>query len=112
MVRIDDNCIDLITDESAFAEKCMGNADNPSAIAYWQGYIQALAFAQTSVNQCINDEDEHAEWISKDVFEPKMLWFELQSAKCSSCNTYLTTPYMFSFKHYNYCPNCGKEMEK
>lgn len=59
MTTIDLNVIDLISDESAFAEKCMSNADNPSAIAYWQGYIQALAFAQIAINRSIIDEEEN-----------------------------------------------------
>ena len=33
-----------------------------------------------------------------------------QSAKCPYCNTYLTTPYMYSFHDYNFCPTCGCDM--
>lgn len=36
---------------------------------------------------------------------------ELQSARCSACGLYHTTPYLYYFKRYNYCPHCGARME-
>lgn len=36
---------------------------------------------------------------------------ELQSAKCSICGRYHTTPYMHSYDYYKYCPHCGAIME-
>ena len=36
---------------------------------------------------------------------------EWQSARCSVCGKYHTTPYMYYFNVYNYCPNCGARME-
>lgn len=33
-----------------------------------------------------------------------------QSARCSKCGRYHTTPYMYSFDNYNFCPNCGADM--
>ncbi len=35
---------------------------------------------------------------------------EWQSARCSVCGKYHTTPYMYYFDNFNYCPNCGAEM--
>ena len=32
---------------------------------------------------------------------------EWQSAKCSVCGKYHTTPYMYYFTDYHYCPHCG-----
>lgn len=37
---------------------------------------------------------------------------EWQSARCSVCGKYHTTPYMYHFDHFNYCPNCGAKMER
>lgn len=37
---------------------------------------------------------------------------EVQIAKCSACGLYHTTPYMYYFSDYNYCPNCGARMEE
>ena len=34
----------------------------------------------------------------------------LQSARCNKCKKYLTTPYMYFFDKYNFCPNCGADM--
>ena len=36
---------------------------------------------------------------------------EWQSARCSNCGRYHTTPYIYYFKNYSYCPNCGAKME-
>lgn len=35
---------------------------------------------------------------------------EWQSAKCSVCGLYHTTPYMYYFSDYKFCPNCGADM--
>lgn len=34
-----------------------------------------------------------------------------QSARCSICGRYHTTPYMYYFDQYKYCPNCGARMD-
>lgn len=51
----------------------------------------------------------HGEWIEKEVF--MMKGAEMQSARCSVCKLYHTTPYMYYFKNYKYCPNCGAKMD-
>lgn len=53
-------------------------------------------------------------WLERDVFdEPRgkaiQQW---QSAKCSVCGKYHTTPYLYYFTEYNYCPNCGADMRE
>lgn len=53
-------------------------------------------------------------WIDKSVIhreEAEKVIEEWQSAKCSYCGLYHTTPYMYYFYEFKYCPNCGKEME-
>ena len=51
------------------------------------------------------------EWLEKDVFtSTKGRIKEWQSAKCSVCGKYHTTPYLYYFGNYKYCPNCGAEM--
>ena len=37
---------------------------------------------------------------------------EVQSAFCPICHKYHTTPYMYYFDYFNYCPNCGARMER
>ena len=34
-----------------------------------------------------------------------------QSAKCSVCGKYHTTPYLYYFDDFNYCPHCGARMK-
>jgi len=51
-------------------------------------------------------------WIEKEVSTvSKCKVKELQSAKCSVCGKYHTTPYLYYFGNYKYCPNCGAEMK-
>ena len=55
-------------------------------------------------------------WEEKTVFnymdEDVCIVEEWQSARCSVCGKYHTTPYMYHFDHFNYCPNCGAKMDK
>lgn len=51
-------------------------------------------------------------WIEKEVFDNSSAVIdEWQSAKCSACGLYHTTPYMYYFDNFNFCPNCGARME-
>ena len=34
-----------------------------------------------------------------------------QSARCSNCGKYHTTPYQYYFDKFPYCPFCGEKME-
>lgn len=55
-------------------------------------------------------ENVHGEWVERKVIEDGKAIEEWQSAKCSVCGKYHTTPYMYYFDHYNYCPHCGAVM--
>ena len=56
---------------------------------------------------------KHGEWIERKVFEAKdSTVVELQSARCSVCGRYHTTPYIYRFYEDNYCPYCGAKMER
>ena len=35
---------------------------------------------------------------------------QMQSACCSVCGKYHTTPYSYYFSEYNYCPSCGARL--
>lgn len=51
------------------------------------------------------------EWVEKEVMvDEDANITEWQSAKCSVCGKYHTTPYMYYFDSFNYCPNCGAKM--
>lgn len=55
----------------------------------------------------------HGRWEEKEVTDDlgAKVITEWQSCKCSVCGKYLTTPYMYFFTCYAYCPNCGAHME-
>lgn len=48
-------------------------------------------------------------WIERNVTDAKYIE-EWQSARCSVCGLYHTTPYMYFFDQYNFCPSCGADM--
>ena len=52
-------------------------------------------------------------WLEKEVTTVgKCRIKELQSAKCSVCGRYHTTPFLYYFGDYNYCPSCGARMTR
>lgn len=55
---------------------------------------------------------KHGAWEEETVssIEENACIQDWQSARCSVCKRYLTTPYIYYFSHYNYCPNCGAKM--
>lgn len=52
---------------------------------------------------------QKGEWQECEVSDEKAIE-EWQSARCSVCGKYHTTPYMYCFDKYNFCPNCGAMM--
>ena len=51
-------------------------------------------------------------WEQKEIFGVEETTIEqMQSACCSVCGKYHTTPYSYYFSKYNYCPNCGARMK-
>ena len=60
-------------------------------------------------------EPKRGKWEEKSTFDidenGDQIIKEWQSARCSVCGRYHTTPYMYYFNVYNYCPNCGARME-
>ena len=55
----------------------------------------------------------HGAWEEEtvDTYQENAVIADWQSARCSVCKRYLTTPYMYYFTHYDYCPNCGAKMD-
>ncbi len=51
-------------------------------------------------------------WTERIVIEDRKAIEEWQSARCSVCGKYHTTPYMYYFDYFAYCPNCGALMEE
>lgn len=57
------------------------------------------------------EERKTGEWEEREVSSDKVI-DEWQSARCSVCGKYHTTPYMYFFDDFNFCPNCGARMER
>ena len=60
-------------------------------------------------------EPKRGEWEEKETFhngDDEPIIEEWQSALCSVCHKYHTTPYMYYFNNYNFCPNCGADMRE
>lgn len=61
------------------------------------------------------DPVKHGRWIEQKVTHEdnrvSTIIADWQSAKCSNCGKYHTTPYLYYFNNYNYCPNCGAKMD-
>ena len=57
------------------------------------------------------------EWTEREVFRSddnntsNPIIDDWQSAKCSVCGKYHTTPYLYYFDDFNYCPHCGAQMK-
>lgn len=74
-----------------------------------EGYLEAERIIRSAPT--IDAEGVvHGEWVEKEVLEDTVI-NEWQSAKCSKCGKYHTTPYMYYFDNFNYCPNCGARMK-
>lgn len=58
-------------------------------------------------------ESKSGEWEEKETFcvaDDDPIISQWQSARCSECGKYHTTPYMYYFDNYNFCPHCGAKM--
>ena len=66
----------------------------------------------TAIEAVPSVERPKGHWESKEVLSNAdgEVIEEWQSARCSNCGRYHTTPYMYYFNKYNYCPNCGADM--
>lgn len=55
----------------------------------------------------------HGRWEERHVYGiEECAVDQLQSAKCTNCGKYHTTPYMYYFDDFAYCPHCGARNEK
>lgn len=56
----------------------------------------------------------HGRWVDKGTItdEKAEVITEWQSARCTCCNKYHTTPYLYYFDNFAYCPNCGAKMDE
>lgn len=74
--------------------------------------LKALTYDREQYKKGYHDAQPMvAEWEHIQVFEVEGTVIDrLQSTYCPICHTYHTTPYVYSYNHYDYCPNCGSHM--
>ena len=54
----------------------------------------------------------HGRWTERHVdYASDCAIDEVQTARCSVCGLYHTTPYLYYFKDYKFCPNCWAKMD-
>ena len=74
---------------------------------------ELLAMKWSDIQTCIellpSADRPTGHWIEKEVFDNQdsEVIESYQSARCSHCGKYHTTPYSYFFDNYNFCPNCG-----
>ncbi len=57
--------------------------------------------------------EAHGQWTERHVdYASDCAIDEVQTVKCSVCGLYHTTPYLYSFTDYKFCPNCGAKMKE
>lgn len=56
-------------------------------------------------------EVKHGKWVDIKIPANYSNEVQYQSAKCSVCKRYHTTPYLYMYYEHNYCPNCGARMD-
>ncbi len=60
----------------------------------------------------LKQESKTGHWLEKDVSSIKETTIErIQSCTCSNCGRIHTTPYVYYFDNFKYCPTCGAKME-
>ena len=74
------------------------------------GYYSPHDVISLLMTQPVVEERKTGKWEEKEVSSDKVI-DEWQSARCSVCGKYHTTPYMYYFDNYKFCPNCGARME-
>lgn len=83
--------------------------DAAAAIDALQAEIAELKRVNMEI---FEDLPKLGEWIERHVFNDRedAKIPDWQEAKCSVCGKWHTTPYMYCFVDFDYCPNCGAKM--
>lgn len=77
--------------------------------AWGKEWDKALAKAMLESLPSAQPERKKGKWEEREVSSEKVI-DEWQSARCSVCGKYHTTPYMYYFDNFSFCPNCGADM--
>lgn len=82
---------------------------NPAKSEDWLGGVCDAINAVEGVNAV--DAAPHGRWEERKVgYIEETAIDAWQSAKCTNCGRYHTTPYSYYFTDYKFCPSCGASM--
>lgn len=58
-------------------------------------------------------KQKEGKWLEREVIHDRAdaKITDWQQARCSVCERWTTTPYLYFFHHFEYCPNCGAKMD-
>jgi hypothetical protein len=77
-------------------------------------FTDSMSLAIAMAENIPSVERKKGKWVEISWSEPDpnvcCTSYSIQSAKCSICGKYHTTPYLHSLNYFPYCPNCGAEM--
>lgn len=86
----------------------LNRKDNPTVESKWYG----VNWARNTIAELPSAEPKVGKWEQLHIYRIEDTTIDtLQSTYCPICHRYHTTPYIYSFNHYDYCPNCGAKME-
>ena len=114
MRMIDADALNDAMYHEAFENDASYNERNP--MAKWDSglWIRYKLFENT-IDEAPTIEPNRGEWEEKETFsvaDDDPIIERWQSARCSMCERYHTTPYMYYFNDYNFCPYCGADMRE
>jgi late competence protein required for DNA uptake (superfamily II DNA/RNA helicase) len=96
---------DHLISRSRFLDALVLDADNKTDLIQVHHALEKAVISPDDVRGV-------GEWMQKEVINLEDITIEqMQSACCSVCGKYHTTPYSYYFSEYNYCPNCGARMK-
>ena len=107
--------IKIETDSEIPIEVLKEDMDRELSCCTYYGYFETVEISEMKLDDTPTAdvvERKHGEWKERKTFYAgaKNPIEEWQSARCSICGKYHTTPYMYYFDDFNYCPSCGAEM--
>ena len=102
-------CEDCISREAVFEQINDWQKDEFLSVTNPLYYLHKRINSLPSVT---SQQKATGSWVEKQVVDNEEVEIEQwQSARCSKCDKYHTTPYAYFFYDYNYCPICGARME-